>query len=233
MVLSAPYLARVSVPGQFCLLKAPGVFLKRPLSIFNAGGSELEFLYRVVGKGTKSLSSLGRGEAVEVLGPLGTGYDTSRLTKGTEPVLIAGGTGVASLHFLARKLRRPGILFYGAKSKKELISLTDLKKLGWKIVIATEDGSQGFKGYVTPAFARYQAENPEKEKIMFACGPHVMLERVAAIAREHNIHGYVSLVEMMACGVGNCQGCAVSICGEYIMVCKDGPVFDIRDVDWK
>lgn len=232
IVLEAPFLARVSCPGQFCLLSIPGVFLRRPFSIYGVRGINIEFLYRVVGKGTEALSRCRKGEKLTVFGSLGNGYDVSRVKKGVTPLLVAGGTGIASLSFLAQKLPTPGILFYGARQKKDLVGIERFKKLKWKISIATEDGSTGFKGFVTDACNEHMKSPACGDAVLYSCGPHPMMEKVAALAKSHGIEGYVSLEEMMACGVGNCQGCAVRINGAHKMVCKDGPVFDIHDVDW-
>ena len=101
--------------------------------------------------------------------------------------------------------------------------MKEFKKLGWKVFVSTEDGSEGYKGFVTDLLAK-QIKN---KSIIFVCGPTPMMKKVTDIAKENNISGYASLEEKMACGVGNCQGCAVKIGGKHKMVCKDGPVFDI------
>jgi len=221
-------LARFSFPGQFCMLKAPGVFLRRPLSIFSAFGNRLEFLYKVIGKGTKALSELKKGEQIEVLGPLGNSYllETSKT-----PLLVAGGTGVASLNFLAQKLKRAGVIFYGAKKKTEFVPLETSAKRGWKVSFSTEDGSRGEKGLVTESFENYLKQNGGRNFIVYACGPNAMLRAVSDICKQYKSEGYVSLEEMMACGVGICQGCPAKSGGTYKMVCKDGPVFNINDVE--
>ena len=210
------------------MLKAPGVFLRRPLSIFSASGSKIEFLYKVIGKGTKALSDLRKGEKIEVLGPLGNSYvtDTSKT-----PLLVAGGTGVASLNFLARKLKNQGIIFYGAKKKAEFVPLELSARPGWKVSFSTEDGSRGVKGLVTASLEKYLKENPGKIFVVYACGPNPMLRAVSGICKQYKAEAYVSLEEMMACGVGNCQGCPVRSGNTYKMVCKDGPVFNINDVE--
>lgn len=209
----------------------PGVFLRRPLSIYSAGQSKLEFFYRIVGEGTKNLSQLQPGEYIDVLGALGSGYDIGS-AKNMEPLLIAGGTGIASLHFLAARMKKPGILFYGAKSKKDILCIENFKKMGWEIKAATEDGSYGYKGFVTNCLNEYLLDNSLKKRIVYTCGPHPMMQKVAEIAKQHNLSGYASLEEMMACGVGNCQGCAVKVADTFKMACKDGPVFPINDIEW-
>lgn len=147
------------------------------------------------------------------------------------PVLIAGGTGIASLSFLAERLKVEGIIFTGSRTKKELVGLDRFRKLGWQVETATDDGSAGFKGFVTDLCGGPLAKMACRETVMFCCGPRGMLKRCAALAKKYNIEGYASLEEMMACGTGCCQGCAVKISGEYKRACSDGPVFRLGDID--
>ena len=210
------------------MLKAPGVFLRRPLSIFSVSGKRIEFLYKVIGKGTKALSELRAGDKLEVLGPLGNPYI---LKTSNTPLLIAGGTGIASLNFLARKLNRAGIIFYGAKKKAEFVPLELPTRSGWKVRFSTEDGSRGHKGLVTADLENYLKENGGKNFVVYACGPNAMLRGISDICKRYKTEGYVSLEEMMACGVGNCQGCPVKSGSTYKMVCKDGPVFNVNEVE--
>jgi dihydroorotate dehydrogenase electron transfer subunit len=251
-------------PGQFFMITAPGVFLRRPISIHSIEGSNICFLYKVIGQGTRSLSEMQKGQ-LEILGALGNGYlrenreeravasspivskfpflpsptreveerDAKRgegkaevlsLSAPFFPVLIAGGTGIASLYFLSQRLSQKGILYYGAKNKKDLLCLSKFKKLGWKVVIATEDGSAGKKGFITPLLEKDLQKMPPV--YIYVCGPMPMIDTVIKIAKQYNLKGCASLEEKMACAVGNCQGCAVKIDGQNKMVCKDGPVFD-------
>ncbi|GHT55813.1 dihydroorotate dehydrogenase B (NAD(+)), electron transfer subunit [Endomicrobiia bacterium] len=212
-------------PGQFFMIGVPGVFLRRPLSIHDVKRDVLSFLYKVVGKGTKILSAMQSGE-LQLLGPLGKGYDLETYKK-SNPIIVAGGTGIASVYFLATKLEKKGTLYYGARSKRDLLCLDKFKKMGWEIVVSTEDGSKGHKGYITDALSEKLDEND----VMFVCGPTPMLRKVLQIAKSKNVRGFVSLEEKMACGVGNCQGCAIKINGQIKMTCKDGPVFKIEQVE--
>jgi len=231
IVLDAENLARVSCPGQFCMLKVPGAYLRRPLSIYSVSGSSVEFLYKVVGRGTGWLSGLLPGAALEVLGPLGSGYTLDdAISGGKHPLLVAGGTGIASLNFLAERLRKPGTLFYGAKSRTELVCLDNFRKLGWKMELATDDGSTAYRGLVTDVFENFLAGKEVNDYVLYICGPAQMIANTARIAIDFELKGYVSLEEKMACGVGNCQGCAIKYKDSYRMVCKDGPVFKIEDV---
>lgn len=210
------------------MITAPGVFLRRPLSVFDAAGTRLSFLYKVIGRGTQGLASMKPGDRLEILGPLGTGY-TIDTRVSTVPLIVAGGTGIASVHFLARRLPRPGILFYGARSSKDLLCLPAFRTLGWKLCLATDDGSRGHQGFITDVFRDYLASpSADVSRLaVYACGPKPMLDTVGRLALERGIACQISLEEMMACGVGNCQGCAVKIGNEYKMVCKDGPVFTL------
>lgn len=187
------------------------------------------FLYKVIGKGTDSLSKMKAGEELEVLGPLGHGYDISA-AKGKKPVFVAGGTGIASLSFLAERLKSKGTIFYGAKTRKEVVGLEKFRKLGWKTVISTDDGTIGVKGFVTDSCSKDLSAKDCKSNILFCCGPHAMMKKIKGIAEENSIEAYASLEEVMACGTGICQGCVVKIAGEYKRVCSDGPVFNLRDV---
>ncbi|MDR2399362.1 MAG: dihydroorotate dehydrogenase electron transfer subunit [Endomicrobium sp.] len=213
------------LPGQFFMLEVPGVFLRRPISIYNVKKDILSFLYKVVGKGTNILSSISVG-TIQLLGPLGKGYDLEAY-KDSNHVIVAGGTGIASVHFLAAKLSKKGTLYYGARSHKDLLCLDKFKELGWKIEVSTEDGSKGHKGYITDLLQR----NLNSNDVIFICGPTLMLKKVLGIAKEKNVKGFVSLEEKMACGLGNCQGCAVKVDSKTKMTCKDGPVFKIEQVE--
>ena len=220
-------IAQVAKAGQFCMIGLEKVFLRRPLSIYSADENTgiVSFLYKVVGKGTDILAKLPAGSKVKVLGPLGHGYPLD-IEKNFKPVLVAGGTGIASIHFLASKISTPGSLYYGVRKKEEILCLSEFEKMGWEINISTEDGSYGYKGFVTDLLIKQVQQN----SVVFVCGPTPMMKKVAQIVKEKNIFGFVSLEQKMACGVGVCQGCAVKVNNANKMVCKDGPVFLISDV---
>lgn len=223
-------IADAATAGQFCMIGLEKVFLRRPLSIYSVdkNNGTVSFLYKVVGKGTDILASLPVGSKVNVLGPLGQGYNL-QVKDNVEPVLVAGGTGIASIHFLASSLSKPGSLYYGVRKKEELMCLDEFEKMGWKINISTEDGSCGYKGFVTDLLSKQIQQN----SIIYVCGPTPMMKKIAEIAKNKNISGYASLEQKMACGVGNCQGCAVKINNAYKMACKDGPVFPLSDITFE
>ncbi|MCX5777844.1 MAG: dihydroorotate dehydrogenase electron transfer subunit [Elusimicrobia bacterium] len=229
LVVDAQKMARNSRPGQFFMLRVPGVFLRRPFSVYDADKGRLSFLYKIVGAGTEYLSLMKPGSSLGILGPLGTRYEFDAVSPGTIPVIVAGGTGIASLHFLAQRISQSGKLFYGARTKKDLLCLKEFRARKWQLHLATDDGSCGHKGLVTDMFKKFLAEQSSASSplAVFACGPKLMLDAVTVAAAAHGIVSQISLESMMACGMGNCQGCAVKIGNEYKMVCKDGPVFNV------
>ncbi|MGQ9557605.1 MAG: dihydroorotate dehydrogenase electron transfer subunit [Desulfurispora sp.] len=256
LTLLAPPVAAVARPGQFVHLvcRAPGSqdpLLRRPLSIFAANDRQgtVSLLYRVVGRGTAWLAALSPGTRVDLLGPLGHGFDLEQARGGEPVLLVAGGMGVAPLHFLATALQSqlPAgqvIFYYGAATGRQLLLQDRLAALAGRLIICTDDGSRGRAGPVTAPLADNLAAHPAG--VIYSCGPRPMLEAVAALAARHNLPCQVSLEEKMACGVGACLGCAcrtyrgdgqVGASGaggqespSYSLVCTDGPVFDAREV---
>lgn len=233
--LSAPDIARRAAPGQFVQVKidcGDTPLLRRPLSIHDAGKGTIDLLYAVVGKGTKMLSAKKAGDPLDIIGPLGTGFD---LTPAPDayPVLVAGGMGIAPLYFLAKKLKsKAKIILIGAKDKKDLISVSGFKKLESRVCISTDDGSFGRKGYVTELLRQELGILKNRRLVIYACGPRPMLKEVARIARQAHIRAQVSLEEHMSCGFGACLGCVVKTTDGYKRVCKEGPVFDAREIVW-
>ena len=238
MTLECAPIARGAQPGQFITVKvgrSDEVLLRRPLSIHRVDGRRIELLYEILGPGTRLLSEKKKGERVDIIGPLGNGFTTLRSARRRPPVLIAGGMGVAPLVFLAEKLRaaRPKSaprVFLGARDKQTLLCEKEFKKLGCDVTIATDDGSAGFTGMVTQAFAESLEKNPCS--FLYACGPAPILREISRIARAHALPAQLSLEAHMACGIGACLGCVVNTATGYKRVCKDGPVFEAGEVIW-
>lgn len=226
LIVKDDIVSKKCFPGQFFMISVPGVFLRRPISVHDAKNGKISFLYKIVGKGTKIMSEMRSGE-IKILGPLGNGYDL-KIKKGSSPVIVAGGTGIASVHYLASKLKNKGTLYYGARSKNDLLCLDKFKKLGWKVSVSTEDGTKGYKGFITDVLEKKLKNNDT----LFTCGPTPMMKKVLDIAKSKGVRGFASLEEKMACGIGNCQGCAVKIKGQYKMTCKEGPVFKIEEIEF-
>jgi dihydroorotate dehydrogenase electron transfer subunit len=226
-------------PGQFVMLRVSenmDPLLARPFGISSLPSrSSLELIYRVVGKGTSLLTQRKEGTSLNILGPIGNGFPLPE--RGTTPVLIAGGSGFPPLHFLSLKAGSRAHLFVGARNKDCLPPVTIVKSFRAaveKVHLATDDGSAGERGVTADLLSAYLTAMERKTHlVLYACGPHAMLSAVSRIASMHSLPCYVSMEERMACGVGACMGCSVEMrTGEYKRVCKDGPVFASKDIEW-
>jgi len=240
--LEAPSVSKSARPGQFAMVKCSdglAPLLRRPFSFHRIEKKSFELFYQVVGKGTEILSKRKRGERLDIVGPLGNGFDAPSTKRyPLNAILVAGGIGVAPLLALAENLvynieRLAVTVFIGAKKKGHLLCEKDFKRLGVKLYIATEDGSKGYKGLVTDLLkktlsAKHYPLNPK----IYACGPRDMLKAAAEIARTEHLPCEISLEERMACGIGACLGCAVRTLIGHKMVCKDGPIFNAGDIIW-
>jgi len=239
LVLRAGEAAAAAVPGQFVMLRVSenrDPLLARPLGISAIiSKTSMEIVYRVAGRGTMMLSQIEPGHSLDMLGPLGQGFPLPE--KGVTPVLVAGGSGFPPLHFLSTRIGPQAHLFIGARNRECLPPANILKSFKENVAkmhIATEDGSMGKKGMSTDLLLDYLDRAGKKDrKTFFACGPRPMLEAVSRLAAEHAVPCYVSVEERMACGVGACMGCSVPVKeGGYKLVCKEGPVFDAREIEW-
>ncbi|MBN1595994.1 dihydroorotate dehydrogenase electron transfer subunit [candidate division FCPU426 bacterium] len=234
-VLKAPRLARQAKPGQFVEVKIEGEqapFWRRPFAICRVHGQYCELLVKTVGRGTGLLAQKTAGEEVDVLGPLGRGFSCQGKSS---VILVGGGFGVAPLLFLAEVLRRKGRqvkVLMGGGCRDDLLLRREMKQTGATVVCTTEDGSAGAKGLVTKALEQCLRKK-SAQTFIAAAGPRPMLQAVARLAKAYHVPAEVSLEEMMACGLGVCNGCVVKAAGRYQRVCKDGPVFDAHTVAWE
>jgi len=240
----SPYLAKVSMPGQFLHLRVNSseLILRRPLSIHKTDKGKIYLLFRVRGKGTEALSCYKKGESVDVVGPLGRGFDYLPSTQCPAPstILIAGGMGAAPLLFLAQTIHKQQttnykpqrIVLLGVKTKDEVVCENEFKKLGCKVLIATEDGSRGFKGQVTDLLRNVLGTRCSVLGTnIYACGPKDMFLEISKILRKRpGVNCQVSFEQFMGCGIGVCRACVIKTKQGYARVCKDGPVFNIKDV---
>lgn len=241
MSLLAPEIAGAATPGQFVMLRtseATDPLLRRPFSIHqtNSNGA-IQILYKRVGKGSTLLSTIPPGKPLSVVGPLGHGF---HLEEGKPVCLVGGGMGIAPLYFLARELLRQSsppptlVALLGARTATELAPLLlDFKELGITALAATDDGSLGHHGFVAGLMA--ERLDPAMPWTIYTCGPHPMMHSVVKLANQHGWRCQVSLETMMACGISACLGCAIpraGLAGPYLHVCKDGPVFDAKEVAW-
>lgn len=207
-------------PGQFYMLKSWDLdpFLPRPISIANIEENKVVFLYEIRGKGTGNLSQLKSGDSLEVLGPLGNGFD---LNINGKIAIITGGIGIAPMIYLSKVLKA-NIDFY-CGFRNEAYYIDEIKNHVNNIYITTEDGSVGHKGFVTELF------KPENYTMALTCGPPLMMKKVVEMA-EDKIPVFVSMESRMACGIGACLGCTVETTLGMERVCKEGPVFSGEEV---
>jgi NAD(P)H-flavin reductase len=233
--------------GQFFMVKPArtGVFLGRPVSVFEGGSGKLTFVVAEKGAGTGAICAMRPGEAAELIGPLGNIFaDFLPGNMAGRPVaVVSGGIGVAPIAMFARELRRDSIghtVFAGFKSGDAIIDplrgFTTEKGAvrgesggcfaGNVPVIITEDGSLGEKGLVTDFLV------PAHYAAVFACGPLPMLRAVHRLCAASGVPCSVSMETRMACGVGACLGCRISTKKGNRRCCKDGPVFDAGDIEW-
>ena len=227
-----PEIAAVTQPGQFAQVAAEGFFLRRPISICEVDKDRgtLRLVFEVRGHGTDKISQLVKGSLVDIIAPLGKGFTV--LEKGKKAICIGGGIGTPPMVEIAKAYGSNATVISGFRSACIAILQEDFKANGNKTILCTDDGTAGMKGFVTDALKQELAEG--KPDIIYACGPMVMLKNVTKIAAEHGIYCEVSLEQRMACGVGACLVCVCKTVknGEEFNshVCKDGPVFDSKEV---
>ncbi len=210
-------------PGQFYMLRAwdKQPFLSRPISIHNLDKEKIEFLYEVRGEGTELFSKLRENDEVELLGPLGNGFDIDNI-KG-KVAIISGGIGIAPMYYTAKKLDNCEIDFY-AGFRDETYLIDDIKAFVNETYISTDTGKSGYKGFITEIFEL------NKYDVVLCCGPSIMMNKIVKACRENRKKVYISQENHMACGIGACLGCTCKTNTGTKTVCKDGPVFDGEDV---
>lgn len=225
----SPNIAQNSKPGQFCNIKVSESsfpLLRRPFSICDSEGDYISFMFNVYGEGTKLLSHKQKGETIDVLGPLGNGFNLEGDYDQT--VIVAGGLGSAPFPYLMRKLNpRSVISFVGGRTQKDVIKY----KLA-NTHIATDDGSEGLMGNVIQLMELKTADLQKEKSRIFACGPNAMLRALKEFSIKNGLECYASTECAMACGFGICQGCPIEKSDKsgYELVCKDGPFFNVMDV---
>ena len=230
MWLEAPAIAEEARAGQFVSVycRDGSRLLPRPISLceIDRENGRLRLVYRIAGKGTQEFSKLHKGVSLPVLGPLGNGFTM----KEEKAIIVGGGIGIPPMLELAKQLSCEKTVVLGYRDelflKDEFESYAD-------VVVATEDGSCGTKGTVIDAIKEAGVDG----KVIYACGPMPMLKALAEYAEAHDMEAQISLEERMACGIGACLGC---ICKtkkkdhhtnvNNQRICKDGPVFDAKEV---
>lgn len=242
--MQAPALAAAARPGQFVMAIPPGGSAAAvALGIYDVDGDIVSLLYFIAGKRTLELASLRVEDRVALVGPLGNGFDLENAPR--DVAIVAGGVGIASVLLAARALREAGSrvrLFYGARDASLLVEWEPFARAGCDVVLATDDGSAGLRGFVTEALAGARA--PE---LILACGPTPMLRATASIARQMGVPAQLALEETFACGVGGCWGCVVPLAQSSAQaphypptsdgianarICREGPVFLAEELRW-
>ncbi len=223
------------LPGQFSMLQVSSgldPLLKRAFSLFRRTSYGVQFLYRIVGKGTLLLRDLKEGAIIGVLGPLGNGYPVPSAEE--IPLVVAGGIGMASVFPLVEAVRGRAYVFYGAKTKDEILMVEELGKISRELFISTDDGTCEKKGTALELLNHFLLRREQRihNFVIYACGPRPLLREVSAVAAAHGLRAYLSLEEHMACGIGACLGCVAKTKAGYRRVCKEGPVFGSEEIEW-
>ena len=214
----------ITSAGQFINIKIDGLYLRRPISVFDLSGNTVTIIYKVVGKGTKALSNMKSG-MLDILTGLGNGYDMG--LSGDYPLLIGGGVGVPPMYLLAKRLIAEGkkvSVILGFNKQEEVFCKEDFETLGAKVFVTTVDGSLGIKGFVTDAMKDIDYS------YFYTCGPEPMLKAVYNAAKTS---GQFSFEERMGCGFGACMGCSCKTLYGNKRICKDGPVLYKEEIIWE
>lgn len=225
----------ISRPGQFINIRLEGLYLRRPISVCDWTDKTVTIIYKTVGKGTERMSSMAAGEKLDILTPLGNGYDTAKT--GDRPVLIGGGAGVPPMFGLCKALLSEGkspAAVLGFNTAEEVFYKEKFEELGVNTVVATADGSLGVKGFVTDAIQAMEIAtqgNQPSYTSFCACGPEAMLKALDHTI-DANVPGQLSFEERMGCGFGACMGCSCETKYGYKRICKEGPVLDRDEVKW-
>lgn len=223
------------LPGQFFTVlphRYPVPLIRRPFAYSDSRESGFSFIYEIRGTGTQDLARLEAGAVLDLIGPLGSAFP--QVPAGVRPILVAGGIGVGPILFLARDLAQTGqqpLIILGARNA---LLVPDLEwPSGTEIRICTDDGSTGIPGTVLDGLSN---ENLD-DAVFFTCGPHPMMAAIHSLAESAGSRCWVSMEEIMACGVGACQGCVIPMTNdsdspEYKRACVEGPIFDSREILW-
>ena len=234
MEIEAPLVARKAAPGQFVILRIDEKGERVPFTIadFDKAKGTVTVIIQAVGKTTRDLSKLNEGDTIlDFAGPLGIPTPLEGLKK---VAVIGGGLGTAIAYPQAKKLKELGAevtAISGFRSKEYIILEDEMKEVSDKLIITTDDGSNGLQGFVTDRL-REELESGEKYDEVIAIGPLVMMRAVCNLTKEFGIPTTVSMNPVMIDGTGMCGGCRVIVGGETRFACVDGPDFDGHKIDW-
>jgi len=239
--VKAPEIVKSAKPGHFLEIRVSNLtepFLRRPISIYNIDKENgiVEFIFQVKGEGTKILAQKQEGEELDIIGPLGNG--TFDYASYSNLAVIGGGIGVFPLYELSKSAKNNGKhvnLYLGFRNRDLVLLEDEFKNISDNFVLTTDDGSYGKEGYAIN-FLSKDIDDGKVDSI-YACGPLPMLKAVRNLAIEKNIPCQISIEERMGCGLGVCLGCAVKLANstsenpKYVHVCKQGPVFEAKEVE--
>ena len=236
MVIAAPRVAKKALPGQFIILRIDESGERIPLTIKDSDpeAGTVTVVVQVAGKTTSQLSTLNAGDSLlDFVGPLG---NPTELPEGKSKVIcIGGGVGTACMYPQVKELARRGsevTVIIGSRTKDLLIMEKELGELASRLIVCTDDGSYGEKGFVSEPLNRI-LEAGERPDLVIAIGPLMMMRAVADVTRPYEVHTIVSLNPIMIDGTGMCGGCRVTVGGETKFACVDGTEFDAHEVDFK
>lgn len=228
IIFECPEISKNALPGQFVSVLCDDLTLRRPFSIASCKGDVIEIIYKIKGKGTKFIASLRNNDKIDIMGPLGKGFSITK----EKALLVGGGVGTAPLVFLSEILKEKNIehsLIQGYRSETQMGKI-----FADRVYTITEDGSSGKRGLIKDYLEEIITR--EKPKIIYACGPDIVLKNIVETAKKHNIKTQIALEREFACGVGVCMGCSIKIKqnGSTVnkRICKDGPVFDGESIIW-
>lgn len=234
MEIEAPLVARKAAPGQFVILRIDEKGERVPFTIadFDKAKGTVTVIIQAVGKTTRDLSKLNEGDTIlDFAGPLGIPTPLEGLKK---VAVIGGGLGTAIAYPQAKKLKELGAevtAISGFRSKEYIILEDEMNAVSDKLIITTDDGSNGLQGFVTDRL-REELESGEKYDEVIAIGPLAMMRAVCNLTKEFGIPTTVSMNPVMIDGTGMCGGCRVIVGGETKFACVDGPDFDGHKIDW-
>ena len=241
VTFSCPELAQTTRAGQFAMVDVPDriqPYLRRAYSVADAdpAAGTVEFLLKTIGRGTSALERLPEGSAVRLLGPLGNAFTVSDLARGARVAIVAGGIGAAPFPMLFKALARAGVssdFYFGGRNARELaLAARFAGSVTGEVVLSTDDGSLGEKGFVTQALARRLSGGASYARV-YACGPMPMFAALAKVVRPAGLSSEFSTEAEMGCGFGACLGCVIPGTEKpFIVSCSEGPILSPEKIKW-
>ena len=232
--VEAPLVARKAEPGQFIILRNTDMGERVPFTIadFDREKGSVTIIVQTVGKSTRELSNIEEGEYIhDFAGPLGK---PTELSGGKNVAVIGGGLGTAIAYPQAKKLHALGskvTTICGFRTKDIVILEDEIRAVSDKLIITTDDGSNGIKGFVTERLEEEIAAGADFDEVI-AIGPMIMMKNICKVTEKYNIPTMVSMNPIMIDGTGMCGGCRVIVDGQTKFACVDGPDFDGHKIDW-